>query len=354
MKRATCIILTALAILTVAAPAQARTRALARGATVTSLHWRHESIHYIRMELGPRLIGTKPSTKNLPMHLAPTQGHGLATVPDDFNCGSRPCGFYMRGREIWQTGRGGGGMNYVQGKGEGIIGQHQWHVFIRGDGNESYQIHHVNYGHDGIVAFNPRGGSTERPTSGRCYMKLGSPGQWSVNQAGGDQRPYQVLRKRCGTPPSVDHGIVIESNTSLNYREGDTVMWTQDFGIPNAINVVSGMTQLVKNGVNIGLKKFGGHRGPDGYYYNDCPRTVLALSPNRQVAYMVVVDGLPANRAGIKFAKLGTFLVQRLHVGWAFNLDGGGSAALWTKRFGLVSKPSYGFIRSGLSATLMG
>ena len=118
---------------------------------------------------------------------------------------------------------------------------------------------------------------------------------------------------------------MIESNTRLNYNLHDTVFWIQDMGVPNATNATSGMTMLVRGGVNVAMKKFGGHHGPDGYYYNDCPRTVLALSPDRKTAYMVVVDGLPSNRAGIKFPKLGTFLVQKLHVGWAYNQDGGGS-----------------------------
>jgi len=354
VKRLLVAVLVLAVCLGVAPQALARTRTLAPGATVTSLRWRHERIHYVKLNLDRRSIGSVPHGSRLPLGLRTTKGQGLASVAADFRCkdmsGSQPCGLYVRRREVWTTGRGGGGVSYVQGKNQARIDQSAGYFFIRGEGNRSTRIMHVNYGHDGVVAFNPRGGVI-RPTPGRCYMKLGKPGGWSVTKAGGDQRTYRVVRKRCGSPLSVDHGIVIESNVTLDYRVGDQVAWVQDFGIPNVTSVVSGMTQVVRNGVNLGVKKFGGHDGPDGYYYNDCPRTVLALRGS--TAFMVVVDGLPSNRAGIKFPKLGTFLVQHLHADAAFNLDGGGSAALWTKKFGLVSNPSYGFIRSGIYATTL-
>lgn len=75
------------------------------------------------------------------------------------------------------------------------------------------------------------------------------------------------------------------------------------------------------------------------------PRTAMGLSSDLQTLYLVVADGRSSRASGLYGSELAEVMD---HVGaWqAINLDGGGSATLWTAAHGTTNDPSDGSARS--------
>lgn len=68
------------------------------------------------------------------------------------------------------------------------------------------------------------------------------------------------------------------------------------------------------------------------------PRTCMCQTEKGHTL-LVVVDGRNEQAAGMKLSELSQFL-KALDCEQALNLDGGGSSAMWTRKFGVVSHPS--------------
>ncbi|MCA9547377.1 MAG: phosphodiester glycosidase family protein, partial [Myxococcales bacterium] len=75
------------------------------------------------------------------------------------------------------------------------------------------------------------------------------------------------------------------------------------------------------------------------------PRSAMGLSQDRRTLILVAVDGRSAQSAGMYGAEL-AWLMEALGAWQAFNLDGGGSSALWVQGPGVVSDPSDGSQRA--------
>ncbi len=68
-------------------------------------------------------------------------------------------------------------------------------------------------------------------------------------------------------------------------------------------------------------------------------RTAIGFTPDN-ILYFVVVDGRAKGKAiGMTCPELASFM-QRLGCSYAMNMDGGGSSAMWTKKYGIISYPS--------------
>ena len=75
------------------------------------------------------------------------------------------------------------------------------------------------------------------------------------------------------------------------------------------------------------------------------PRTAMGLSEDRRTFILVVVDGRTTASVGMTGAELAA-LMKDLGAHTAFNLDGGGSSAMWLAGAGVVNAPSDGVTRA--------
>jgi hypothetical protein len=75
------------------------------------------------------------------------------------------------------------------------------------------------------------------------------------------------------------------------------------------------------------------------------PRTAMGLSKDRRTFILAVVDGRTSASIGMYGTELAA-LMHELGAWTAFNLDGGGSSAMWVKGRGYVNSPSDGSARA--------
>jgi MYXO-CTERM domain-containing protein len=75
------------------------------------------------------------------------------------------------------------------------------------------------------------------------------------------------------------------------------------------------------------------------------PRTAMGLTQDRRTLILAVVDGRTSKSIGMYGTELAA-LMEELGAFQAFNLDGGGSSAMWVKGKGYVNNPSDGSARA--------
>ncbi len=116
---------------------------------------------------------------------------------------------------------------------------------------------------------------------------------------------------------------------------------------PGTVALVSGFPELVTEGAR--------HRCADPTA-NTCfpdrsdmrarhPRSAMGLTQDRRTFLLVVVDGRSGRSAGMYGSEL-AWLMENLGAWQAYNLDGGGSSALWVQGPGVVNNPSDGSQRA--------
>ena len=206
-----------------------------------------------------------------------------------------------------------------------------------------------------VVAFTPYGGSSVRPRSGSCSVRLMPAGKRAFGKDGvGLVRDYQVVRSRCGSArmgvPA--KAIVLSSRTSgkganvlHRVEKHQTVRLTWSYGWRGVMDSIGGMPQLVRAGRNIA-------HSCASYFCSRNPRTAIGITADREIL-LVTVDGRKSASVGMSMIQLGAYMV-RLGAVSAVNLDGGGGATMWVAGQGVVNDPSdRGGERSATSAVLV-
>lgn len=189
------------------------------------------------------------------------------------------------------------------------------------------------------------------PTQGHCYAKLLVYKRRSTWLKKGAVRsePFIARHVFCGTKaPTASPGtVVLERKIAWPFKVGQHGALRLGLQHPHVHTIISGGTLILSHGKvvvdNPGGKNCDIYKCPDGYYGGKCPRTALGVKGH--YAYIVVVDGKPSNRAGIRLKPLALIMKRRFGIDGAVNLDGGGSAVMWARHYGVVSKPSYTYVR---------
>jgi MYXO-CTERM domain-containing protein len=116
-------------------------------------------------------------------------------------------------------------------------------------------------------------------------------------------------------------------------------------------SLVSGFSEIVIEGTPYACPDATGACFPDRSDMRDRhPRTAMGLSEDRRTFYLLVVDGRQgcSSSAGMFGAEL-AWLAHEIGAWQAFNLDGGGSSAMWVRGRGYVNTPSDGSPRAVLN-----
>ena len=104
---------------------------------------------------------------------------------------------------------------------------------------------------------------------------------------------------------------------------------------------ISGWPTIVAECRALGPKEL---PGSDAFTRSPHPRTALGISKDGTLLYFVVADGRRTGVPGLTLAELADFMVDKLSVCSAMNVDGGGSAAMWVADK-IVNRPSDGVER---------
>lgn len=329
-------------------------RDLAPGAVLHEQKYFDDVYYWVTVDLSQRRITTIPSSDRYPSPYVEPIGRGIASAGGDFKCSDRSCHLAVIDREIWTTGTA-VGTSYIASKGFAKVERTKWSVTLTGLLGSVY-VNHVNAPGEGLNARTPR--DNVRVPLKEYGLRLINPTTWESTGIGWGRSytAHEAGHKVSGSHAVPQDEIELESDTPIPFTPGETVTWSQSFNdLRGVTDVISGMSHVVQGGVNIAKQQSGGSgdMARDGYYYDPCPRTVLGVSADGGTAYLVAVDGLPGNQAGVRFPRLGSFLTEVIGLDSAFNLDGGGSTVLWTKKFGVVSKPSEGYVRPRIAATVI-
>jgi hypothetical protein len=233
-------------------------------------------------------------------------------------------------QEIWTTGIGGGGYGVKIADGKISIAPNNIQVHVWKPDGSSFEVEHVNRGHEGeVVAFTPRGGTNEFPKyRGKHFYKI--------------QTDTGLVMKTSTIPIHVWPGtIVLESTLDLGILEQDTLRWKQNLGAEGVKHIMSGWPQLVRGGVSIideyEMDPTASH-GPDNWFVRRNPRTAIGCSEDGRTAYMMCVEGRLPNgyrpdaqkSRGLRLKALAATAVKH-GVYSLVNMDGGGSAFQWLK-----------------------
>jgi hypothetical protein len=106
-------------------------------------------------------------------------------------------------------------------------------------------------------------------------------------------------------------------------------------------HIVSGWPEILHQGENVVHELFAvPSHGPDNWFVRKNPRTALGTGENGTTAFMFVCQGRTKESKGLRLKEVGA-LLQSKGVHNAVNLDGGGSAFMWTKQDGLVAPGCY-------------
>lgn len=318
------------------------------GLAYRELEWRDSRIHLLSIDLSKRSIrpvmGAEqfPILRVSPILKAVAQG-ALAAGVSGYNLtlwhglgiSDEPLHALVIDREIWTTGAfGAGGQGFLIGDGFAMTRQNRIRVTIWRHDHTSFEVFHVNRGHDGrVVAFTSRGGTNERPMDGRYYLVLADPEPW-VEDGESMHRLMSVRATSMFTAPAIlPDTVVLQARWPMKLQEGDEVRWTQHLGAAGVHTIVSGQTMILADGVNIvpnlHILAQAPH-GPDGWYVRKNPRAALGVSHDGHMAFMVIVEGRIPTSKGLRLKELGEFL-QHHGVWGAVNFDGGGSAFLWLR-----------------------
>jgi len=193
-----------------------------------------------------------------------------------------------------------------------------------------------------VGGYTPVGGSLEPPPSSGCFARLiPSAGlAWTAGHVG-ISRAYTVDVMKCqSTRMSLNGDVVLAAtksgsgaSTVQSLTAGATVTLTWTIGaFTDVSSSIGGGPMLVVNG------KVVAPRGC-GYLCSMNPRTGVGVTKTGKIL-LVTVDGrIPRWSVGMTLTDFANEM-KSLGAVNAMNLDGGGSTTMWTKRFGLVNKPT--------------
>ena len=208
---------------------------------------------------------------------------------------------------------------------------------------------------DTLSAYTAAGAGIETPPAGDCYAGLAYTGSPTVYPDGGVDTTVTVTGTRCdGEPPIVpSSGVVLDgsrfnpSGTFLASLQRDTpARLTANLGFPGAVDVLGGNPVLIAGGA-IQTNDVHG----DGAFFGRQPRTAVGITADGKML-LVVVDGRqPGYSVGMTLGELAEYMNQ-LGARHAFNLDGGGSSAMFVNGQ-RVNRPSDGYERGVGSALVV-
>ena len=208
---------------------------------------------------------------------------------------------------------------------------------------------------DSLAAFSAAGAELETPPSGDCYAGLAYLGSPTVHPDGGVDTAVRVTGKRCGgdAPIVPSTGLVLDGsryNPSGSFLDD---LWrdqqgqlTTHLGFPGAVDVLGGNPILISGG----RIQWADVTGTDAFSGRQ-PRTAVGVTGDGKML-LVVVDGRqPGYSVGMSLYELAD-LMSRLGAQNAFNLDGGGSSAMFVNGQ-RVNRPSDGYERGVGSALVV-
>lgn len=110
----------------------------------------------------------------------------------------------------------------------------------------------------------------------------------------------------------------------------------------NVMNLVSGLPLILDNGNVVKVTT----TDPNyAHLYIDNPRTAVGYFEGNKKGVILVCDGRSVISSGCTAEQLGA-IMRNIGCAYAVNLDGGGSSELYSKNFGVVSRPSNGVERA--------
>ena len=198
---------------------------------------------------------------------------------------------------------------------------------------------------DQVAAFSPYGGSTERPPTDACAVRLTSPSKirWSNANQSKLTRDYKVEQVRCSSSAmtfGTSGAVILASRTSgvgatalKKLSAGGSVRLTWSDGWAGSMDAIGGQPLLLNNGAVVAPATCGGD-----YFCLRNPRTGVGLAADGRV-FLVTVDGRCSCSVGMTLVQLAKEF-QTLGARWAINLDGGGGTTMWVKGQGVVNHPS--------------
>ena len=209
----------------------------------------------------------------------------------------------------------------------------------------SFKVAAWNTGKPGtatIYGYTAVGGSIAPPPRSSCWARLSPAGglTWAAAKVG-VSATYTVSAQGCGTTPlplnldvvlaAQQSGTAAPTLTSMLPGASVTLTWTLGLW-PDVTTSVGGGPMLVSAGKIVAPTGC-------GYLCSTNPRTGVGVTTKGRIL-LVTVDGRnPGWSAGmtlVAFAKE----MRALGAVQAMNLDGGGSSTMWTRRYGLVNRPT--------------
>jgi len=193
-----------------------------------------------------------------------------------------------------------------------------------------------------IDGYTPVGGSVAPPPSSGCFARLAPTGgmQWGPAKVGVAQT-YTVSAMKCESTRMGLQGDVVLAATHLgagattiqSLVPGTTVSLTWSLGSWSDVETsIGGGPMLVAKGKIVSPTGC-------GYLCSVNPRTGVGVTKSGKIL-LVTVDGRnsgwSAGMTLVNFAKE----MKSLGAVNAMNLDGGGSTTMWTKKYGLVNRPT--------------
>ena len=193
-----------------------------------------------------------------------------------------------------------------------------------------------------VAGYTPVGGSLAQPPSSGCFARLLPSGglAWTTGNVG-IARTYTVDAMKCQSFRMAPNGGVVLASlksgggaaTVQSLTPGATVSLTWTIGaFTDVSSSIGGGPMLVVDNRNVAPRGC-------GYLCSMNPRTGVGVTKTGKVL-LVTVDG--RNSGWSTGLTLTGFANEMKSLGAvnAMNLDGGGSTTMWTKRFGLVNKPT--------------
>jgi len=196
-----------------------------------------------------------------------------------------------------------------------------------------------------VAGYTPVGGSVAQPPSSGCFARMVPSGglSWEAGREG-ISRTYTVDAMKCQSSRMALNGDVMLASTRSgtgattvqSLVQGASVSLTWSIGAPGTFSDVSssigGGPMLVVGGKVVAPTGC-------GYLCSVNPRTGVGVTKTGKVL-LVTVDGRnPGWSSGMALSAFANEM-KSLGAVNAMNLDGGGSTTMWTKRYGLVNKPT--------------
>jgi hypothetical protein len=193
-----------------------------------------------------------------------------------------------------------------------------------------------------VAGYTAVGGSVAPPPSSGCYARLIPAGgmSWQAGRVG-ISRTYTVDAMKCQSSRMALNGDVLLASTQVG--NGAATVQTLVPGASVTLSWTIGTWADVASSIGGGPMLVVGGKvvAPTGcgYLCSVNPRTGVGVTKTGKVL-LVTVDG--RNPGWSYGMTLSAFANEMKNLGSvnAMNLDGGGSTTMWTKRYGLVNKPT--------------